>query len=335
MTAMGPRHILHAHFLMPAGHDGALYPQLLSLLHGITPVVQALPPDRADLDITGALKHFGRDARGIGDVLRIRTLALYGVQTTLGAGPNRLLAAMAAAAAPPGGITVVGHQAHDISAFLRPRPAAALYGVGPKTAKTLTRHGLHTIADLADAPLLTVQRILGAANGRALHERAHGRDDRPVIPQAAPRSTSCEHTFTRDELDPAQHRRTILGLSSQLGARLRATGQIADILALTVRYADRSTTTRSRALPESTGHTIALTRIAYDLYEALGLERARVRGISLRAEGLRPAREAARQLTFDPGTDKALLLEAVADRARERFGAGAIKPAALAPPPRQ
>ena len=35
-------------------------------------------------------------------------------------------------------------------------------------------------------------------------------------------------------------------------------------LTLTVRYADRSTTLRTRRLPEPTNHTAALTRTAYE-----------------------------------------------------------------------
>lgn len=86
----------------------------------------------------------------------------------------------------------------------------------------------------------------------------------------------------------------------------------------------------SRTLPAATGHTLMLTRTAYDLYATLGLQRARARAISLRAQGLRPAEDAPRQLTFDPDTDRSLAIEAVADRARKRFGEDAIKPASLA-----
>ncbi|WP_436849690.1 DNA polymerase thumb domain-containing protein [Streptomyces avermitilis] len=44
--------------------------------------------------------------------------------------------------------------------------------MGAKTAATLAEYGLHTVGDVADVPQLTLQRVLGARVGRALHDRA-------------------------------------------------------------------------------------------------------------------------------------------------------------------
>lgn len=55
-----------------------------------------------------------------------------------------------------------------------------------------------------------------------------------------------------------------------------------------------------------------------------------MRAVALRAEGLAPAGRAAHQLTFDPTDDKLRRLEAAADRARARFGPGAVLPGTLA-----
>ncbi|MGW1976071.1 DNA polymerase Y family protein [Streptomyces sp. NPDC001889] len=328
------RHVLRVQLFLPPGGDPGLHARVLSTLEGITPRVQAVEPDAADLDVTGALRFWGRDVRGIGQLVQLRTAALYGLHdTTVGAGPNRMIAAMAADATPPGGMTVIGHEPRAVAAFLRPRPVAALYGVGPATAATLAAYGLYTIGALADTPLPTVQRLFGAAVGRNLHERAHGRDLRPVTPAAAPRQATAEHRFDADELDPVRHRRALLGLAERLGAGLRDEARIAGAVTLTVRYADGSTTTRTRTLTEPTHHSAALARSAYGLYERLGLQRARVRRFTLGAEGLRPAAEAVRQLTFDPRADRALAVEAVADRARARYGRGVLGPATLAGPP--
>ncbi|MFD5557660.1 helix-hairpin-helix domain-containing protein [Streptomyces sp. NPDC127068] len=61
-----------------------------------------------------------------------------------------------------------------IAAFLRPRPTAALPGIGPKTARTLAHYGLRTVGDLADTPPAILQRILGATVGRRITDLAHG-----------------------------------------------------------------------------------------------------------------------------------------------------------------
>ncbi|MFI1652107.1 DNA polymerase thumb domain-containing protein [Streptomyces avidinii] len=328
MTAVIERRILHAHFHLPHGARPDLYEQLLVLAQEITPRVQAIPPDAAHLDITGALRYWQRDPEGLAALLRLRTLALHGVQTTCAVAPNRMLATMAAAVTPPGTSTVI--EQRKVEQWLRPRPVAALYGVGPATAGKLRTYGLHTIGDLADTPMPTLARLLGAAAGRTLYAHAHGQDPRTVQTQPLPKSLGADRSYEHDVLDPAEHRRALLSLAEEVAARLRDERQAAGGLALTVRYADRTSSTRSRTLPEATVHTRPIATTAYELYDQLGLQRARVRAISLRANGLRPATEATQQLTFDPVDDRALAIEAVTDRARTRYGPGALRPATLA-----
>lgn len=319
-------------FLLPPMYEAAL-PRLLTLLGEFSPVVEALPPDAALVDVRGAMRYFGRDAVELASVIRVRALAHHGVDCVTGAGPGPMLARMAVRGAAPGVTRVVGPEPAAVAEFLGPRPVADLPGVGRTTARTLCSYGLDSIGKVAAAPLSTLQRLIGARAGRELREKAHGIDRAYVVPNAAARSLASERSFSRDELDPTRHRRALLSLTDELGARMRDEGQVCRSLALTVRYADRtgySTITRTRTLPEPTAHSCALTGSAYRLYEALGLQRARVRGISLRAEGLGPAEHAAHQLMFDPVDDRARRIEAVADRARAKFGPGAIVPGTLA-----
>lgn len=317
-----PRAILRIHF-HPAERSEALYGQLLAVLDGISPRIEPLPADwSAYVDLTGALTYWDRDVEGLVAVLRLRLLALHGVQSSAGAGPTRGIATMAADATPPGAATVVADDPYEVAAFLRPRPAAALPGIGPKTARTLARYGITTVGDIADTQLPTLQRILGSGPARQAHDFAHGVDERPVVPGAAPKTMSAGHRFDGDELDPDRHHSTVLGLVQELGARLRTAGEITQALTLTVTYADRSQTTRSRSLTEPTAHTPALAATARELLTGLGLQRARVRALALRAERLRPSEHAVQQLTLDDRDEKSLRLEAALDRARLRYGAG-------------
>ncbi|MET9802681.1 hypothetical protein [Streptomyces sp. NPDC006368] len=322
--------ILYVRFrLEPTPERGgaeALLPQLVALLGEFTPVVEAAPPDAALVDVRGAVRYFGRGPAELAAVIRVRALALYGVECAIGAGPNPMLARMAARDAAPGTTLVV----EDADAFLRDKPVAALYGVGPATARTLCAYGLDSVGRLAAAPLAVVQRIVGARAGRELWERARGVDRTTVVPNAASRSVAAERAFDRDELDQDRQRRALLSLAGELGARMRGEHQVCRSLTLTVRYADRTSTIRTRTLREPSAHSADLAALAYALHEALGLQRARVRGVGLRAEGLMPAERAAHQLSLDPADEKARRLEAVADRARARFGPGVIGPGSLA-----
>ncbi|GAA4782777.1 DNA polymerase Y family protein [Streptomyces ziwulingensis] len=313
--------ILCVRFQLPPMYEAAL-PGLLGLLEEFTPVVQALPPDGALADLRGAERYFGRDAVELASVLRVRALALHGVDCAIGAGPGPLLARMALREARPGAVRAV--TAREVPEFLAERPVTALPGVGRATARTLCEYGLDTLGRVAAAPPSTLQRLIGARAGRELREQANGVDRGRVVPNGVSRSLVAERPFDRDELDAGRHRRVLLSAADELGARLRALDKVCRTLTLTVRYADRSATTRSRTPGEPTAHTAALTRTAYGLYEALGLQRARVRAIALRAEGLTPAEHAAHQLTFDPVDEKVRRIEEVADRARAKFGPRAV-----------
>jgi DNA polymerase IV len=320
----GELHVLYVHF---GEQTEESFSALLGLLADFTPVVQALPPDAALADVRGALRYFDRDAPGLARLVRLRALALYGTDCTVGVAVNPLLARMAAHSGPPGSVRAV--RPEETAGFLADKPVGALHGVGPATARTLCSYGLDTVGRVAEAAPVTLQRILGARSGRLLHERARGADPATVVPDEPADSESAGFRFGRDELDPDARRRALLTLADELGFRMRTGGQAARALTLTVRYADRSATTRTRRLAEPSAHTPVLTAAAYALHDGLGLQRARVRAVGLRAEELMPAELAARQLSLDSREEKARRAEAAADRARLRFGPSAAHPAGL------
>jgi DNA polymerase-4 len=103
-------------------------------------------------------------------------------------------------------------------------------------------------------------------------------------------------------------------------------------VSLKVRFADFTTITRAKTLREPTDVARAVYETARGLYEALGLQRARIRLVGVRVEGLTPVDETPRQMTMTGGDDEWRAAEAAADRAAARFGAGAVRPATLVDP---
>jgi DNA polymerase IV len=320
------RHIAHLH--LHTALSEAQYGDVIELMSGITPHVQAVPPNAVQLDLTSALRYFDLSPYDVVQLAKIRLKALYGIDTSAGLAGNRMLAAMAADASAPGETTWV--PAGQVADWLYPRPVTALPGIGRATAETLGRYGLHTIGQITDLPAGTLQRLVGAGPARLLAERAHGRDPRPVTPAEPVEHLVADLVLDRDCLDPIRHHRAVLALAGQIGQRLRGESQVAGRLTLTVRYADRSSTTRTCALPEPADHSPVIAAAALGLLTAMGLQRARVRSYAIRADHLLSAGSAYRQLSLDPGDDRARAAEAAADRARRRFGLQAVRPAALA-----
>ncbi|MFI9272105.1 DNA polymerase thumb domain-containing protein [Kitasatospora sp. NPDC052896] len=323
--------ILYLRFARPSFET---YRELFTVLEDVSPVVQALPPDSALMDVTGAQRYFRRTPAELADLLQTRLLARYGLHTAIGGGDTRLLATLTAQTCRPGETLILGDDPDTDTAFLRGRPVQALPGVGPVLARTLARYGITTIGDLGDLPPATLQRIAGASTGRLLHDRAHGTDPRRITPTGPPASIAAGHRFDHDVLDPDDVRRTLLALATDLGTRLRASHQVARQVELQVSYADRSHTSRARTLAEPTGHTPVLRDALYGIHTALGLQRARVRAVTARVVQLTPAARGYVQLTLDRGIEDRRRLEPVLDKAIARYGTGTLGPAALTGPAR-
>nr|MDT0664482.1 hypothetical protein [Micromonospora sp. DSM 115978] len=204
-----------------------------------------------------------------------------------------------------------------------------LWGVGPRTEQALERLGLLTIGDVADTPLDTLRRALGAAAGGHLHALAAGTDERTVNPDGGERSISAEETFPVDTTDVAVVVRELLRLSERVGRRLRERERVAATIGVKIRYADFTTVTRSKTLSEPTDVTQMIYVTARSLARAVVGDGRAVRLVGVRAERLRPAGDAAHQLRFDEPVSGWSDLDRAVDDASRRFGPGALRPAAL------
>ena len=266
---------------------------VLEVFRSVTPLVEPLSLDEAFLDVSGSARGFGSPRR-VGEWLRARVADEQGITCSVGVASTMFLAKLASARCKPDGLMVVPRA--EIIAFLHPLPVGALWGVGEKTEALLSRLGLYTVGDLAHVPVATLQRALGPGVGAHLSALAWGRDERRVTPHEPDRSTGAEQTFSHDVDDPEVVRRELLRLCERTAARLRAHGTVGRTVVLKVRFADFTTLTRSRTLREhtDTGRTVYAT--ARELYDSLGLQRARVRLVGVRVEGLVEAASAPQQL---------------------------------------
>ncbi|MEU0032203.1 hypothetical protein ABZ098_44040, partial [Streptomyces sp. NPDC006335] len=170
------------------------YRQVLEEQAGLSPVVQALPPTAALVDLRGALPYYGVDAVRLGEVLRIRTISRLGVDVRVGIGPTITVAATASGQIPrPGGVLAITPE--EVASWLGPLPVDALHGIGPRQATVLRDYGVHCVGLLAALPPATVQRLLGGKAGRLAADRARGIDPRPVIARAVPATASVRYRF--------------------------------------------------------------------------------------------------------------------------------------------
>jgi DNA polymerase IV len=304
---------------------------VMEIFRSITPLVEPLSLDEAFLDVAGAVRRLGRPA-AIGQLIRDRVQDEQGITCSVGVATTKFVAKLASTRSKPDGLLVV--PASGVVAFLHPLPVGALWGVGEKTEKELTRLGLHTVGDIANTPVTTLVRALGQASGSHLHALSWGRDERRVVAHEPDKSIGAEETFSRDVDDPDVVRRELLRLAERTAGRLRTAGLAGRTVSVKIRFADFTTITRARTLPEPTDVAALLYGTARQLYEALGLDRARLRLVGIRVEGLVESDTAPRQLLLGERPQGRREVEQAADRAGRRFGAGVVRPASLVDPGR-
>ena len=310
--------------------DHALYSQIsaavMATFDTITPRVEPLSLDEAFLDVAGSVRRLGNPAR-IGQQIRDTIHDEQGITCSVGVAPTKFVAKLASGLAKPDGLVVVPRD--EVVSFVQQLPVGALWGVGDKTEETLLRLGLQTVADIAHTPLDTLRRALGESAGPHLHDLAWGRDPRGVEPLRRERSIGSDETFEFDIDDPVHIHRQLLKLSDRTAARVRSAAMLGRTVTIRVRFADFTTITRSKTLRDPTDVSREVYETARSLYDALGLQRARIRLVGVRMEGLVDSEGAPIQGLLDEPDHGWREADRAVDRASARFGAGSVRPAAL------
>lgn len=318
----------HAVLVEPEHHRYAeVSASVMSIFHDVTPQVEPLSLDEAFLDVAGAYRLFGGPVE-IARLIRRRVHEELAITCSVGISVNKLIAKLASDSCKPDGLMVV--PADGIIDFLHPLPVRRLWGVGETTASALHRVGINTVADLAAIPVDTLAHVLGDSAAHHLAELAWGRDDRDVSPHEPEKSIGAEVTFAADQSDPELLKAELLRLSDRVARRLRAARLQGKTVTIKIRFEDFTTITRARTMSEPTDVARQVYAVALRLFNALHIERARVRLVGVRATGLSETTDAGRPAAlFADAVDDWSALERAADRALERFGNDAIRPARL------
>lgn len=304
---------------------------VMALFADVTPLVEPLSVDEAFLDVSGARRQFGRPA-AIAQALRRRIHDELRLTATVGAASTKFVAKLASGLAKPDGLLIVPPA--DVIALLHPLPVRALWGVGPRTAEKLESLGIGTVGEIAAMDRAHLISALGSASGSKLYELAWGRDGRTVQTEVADSSIGAEMTFAVDSADAAYLTRQLLALTERTSHRARRAGVRGRTVSIKVRFEDFSTLTRSATLPSPTDMSRTVYATARELLikvRASGAGAQRIRLLGVRLEGLVPSGEVSEQLELGsadsgPGWREA---QGAIDRALEKFGMTAVRPAAL------
>ncbi len=118
--------------------------------------------------------------------------------STIGIGPNKLIAKMATEEIKPDGLLII--KPTQVKKFLEPLDIEDLPGIGPKTAGKLRVLGINKIKELKKLSKANLIEMFGIV-GEEFYERARGIDETPVSSEEIVKSIGKEITFEKDTRD--------------------------------------------------------------------------------------------------------------------------------------
>jgi len=257
-------------------HYRAVSATLFETFRSYTDTVESIALDEAYLEfgqVPAAPEALAAD-------IKAAVRARLGLVVSIGIGPNKLLAKIASKLGKPDGLYRI--HAADAEQLLAPMPAGTIWGIGPRTAARLARHGINTAGDLAAAPAALLKTLLGR---QAEHYRrlARGIDVRAVSADRPLKSVSWETTFAQDLGAGPALEAALRDAAEGLAKRLQRREVRPRTLTLKLRQSDFAVRTRQGRLSPASNQADALALRGGELLAAWLAEHP---GASLRLLGL-------------------------------------------------
>nr|WP_031513635.1 DNA polymerase IV [Desulfofalx alkaliphila] len=295
--------------------------RILNILRDFSPLVEPFSIDEAFVDVTGCAGLFGTP-REMAVKIKERIKNEVGVTCSVGIGPNKLLAKMAADLQKPDGLVVLNHS--DVPSKLWPLPVRKLFGVGSRYEKHFSRLNIKTIGDLANYPVEILRSKFGLM-GEVLHLSAKGIDHSPVDPSSLEqvKSIGNQITLPRDYCGFDEIGVVILELAEQVCYRARMAGYLGKTIALTLRDHNLISSTHSQTLAQPSNITNEIYQGAVALMHKHWPNYIRVRSVALTLSNLTD--NYSRQLSMLGDTLKEEQADRACDAIKNRWGYHAIK----------
>ena len=255
--------------------------QIRAIFKRYTDLIEPMSIDEAYLDVT-------ENKLGIKSAVKIARLIQQDIWQELhltasaGVSYNKFLAKMASDYQKPHGLTVIlPDQAQE---FLKQMDIAKFHGVGKKTVERLNQMGIYTGADLLDVSEVTLIDRFGRL-GFDLYRKARGIHNSPVKADRIRKSIGKEKTYAKILQDEEDIKKELTLLSEKVALNLSKQDKAGKIIILKIRYADFSTLTRRKSLPQATQDASQISQTALQLYEELAEKEKGVRLLGVTVTG--------------------------------------------------
>ena len=255
--------------------------EIRAIFKRYTDFIEPMSIDEAYLDVT-------ENKLGIKSAVKIARLIQQDIWQELrltasaGISYNKFLAKMASDYQKPHGLTVIlPDQAQD---FLKQMDIAKFHGVGKKTVERLHEMDIYTGADLLAGSEVTLIDRFGRL-GFDLYRKARGIHNSPVKANRIRKSIGKEKTYGKILHVEEDIKKELTLLSEKVAHNLSQQGKAGKIIILKIRYADFSTLTRRKSLPQATQDASQISQTALQLYEELAEKEKGIRLLGVTVTG--------------------------------------------------
>jgi len=172
---------------------------IMEVLRSYADSFEQVSIDEAYLDVTKKTRNSYVETKRLAKKIKTEIFSQQQLTCSVGVGPNKLVAKIAADYQKPDGLTVV--KPENVIRFLAPLPVRSLVGVGKKTEKKLETLNVHTVAHLAKFDVQKLVDLFGRKLGVYFHNAALGLDEDPVEERGDPESIGRISTLKQDTQD--------------------------------------------------------------------------------------------------------------------------------------
>lgn len=201
---------------------GQISDRIMDVLRSYADRFEQVSVDEAYLDVTQKTRGSYLRAKKLAKTIKNEVFSQQQLTCSVGVGPNKLVAKIAADYQKPDGLTVVPPE--YVLSFLAPLPVRSLVGVGKKTEKKFETLNVHTVGHLAKFDVQQLVDLFGRKLGAYFHNAALGIDDDPVEERGDPVSVGRISTLKEDTQDLTVILNKAYQLCEDVHARLLAKG---------------------------------------------------------------------------------------------------------------
>ncbi len=298
------------------------------ILLDFTDRVEVFSIDECFMDITDVQDYFG-GAEAIAITIKKRLKEELGLTCSIGIGPNRVIAKLAAKVKKPDGLTIIKQE--KVSDFLKNLSVEKLQGVGigKHISEKFKKLGINTAAKLGSASPILLTSYFGIM-GWVYKNIGLGIDYTPVksyYDKPPVKSIGHSYTFPFDTDNIEIIKSYLLMLSEKVGVRLRDCKMSGKTLCIFIRFSDFSHIMKRNTYPHFFNSGIEIFKKSFEIFNKNILplsKKVRLLGVSI--TGLTKITE--QQYLLEEQRKTQRLINTV-DEINSKYGEFTIKPLSM------